>query len=207
MKDFEELGEHKVVKKEHKVTVEREDNWPAFIKLCMTVFGRSIITNGMSTFLSLYFIQVLLQSESVGNSALSIYFAIGAIATLVGGSLADHFGYTRMISISFAIFVPRMIIFTMTHHMIFAVIMLIPLAIAESLSYSPMVVLGQQYLPNHTGFASGITLGLAVSVGAILCPVLGVIADSYGLIMTLYVIAGIGFIVLLSSLLTKVELK
>ena len=59
--------------------------------------------------------------------------------------------------------------------------MLIFMTCGESLSYSPMVVLGQKYIPNHTGFASGITLGLAVSIGAALCPVLGYVSDAYGL--------------------------
>lgn len=150
--NVEENNEHE------QKSVDRQDNWPAFIKLCITVFGRSIITNGMSTFLALYFIQVLNQTESFGNSALSIYFVIGALAALIGGSLADRFGYRRMIIVSFAIFFPSLIIFTMTKSLSFAIIILAPLAIAESLSYSPMVVLGQQYLPNHTGFASGVTL-------------------------------------------------
>lgn len=79
--------------------------------------------------------------------------------------------------------------------------MLIPLTCAESLAYSPMVVLGQQSLPNHTGFASGVTLGLAVSVGAILCPILGIIADNYSLTMALYVIAAVGALSMLVSLL------
>lgn len=205
LKDFKELGGGTYIIDDEKNSDSQEitykkDNWGAFIKLCITVFGRSIITNGMSTFLALYFIQILNQNESFGNSALSIYFAIGALAALVGGSLADRFGYRKMIIISFAIFCPSLIIFTMTQNLLFAMTMLIPLAIAESLSYSPMVVLGQQYLPNHTGFASGITLGLAVSVGAILCPILGFIADGYGLTVALYVIVGISAISLINSL-------
>lgn len=206
LKDFKDLCENEKTNNveennEHKQkNVDRQDNWPAFIKLCITVFGRSIITNGMSTFLALYFIQVLNQPESFGNSALSIYFAIGALAALIGGSLADRFGYRRMIIVSFAIFFPSLIIFTMTKSLLFAIIILVPLAIAESLLYSPVVVLGQQYLPNHTGFASGVTLGLAVSVGAILCPVLGFVADGYGLTIAMYVIAGVYAVSLISLL-------
>lgn len=202
LKDFEDLGNKTPIHNcdnSKKMDI-KYDNWSGFIKLCITVFGRSIITNGMSTFLALYFIKVLNQSESFGNSALSIYFAIGALATLVGGSLADRFGYKKMIVISFMVFCPSLLVFTFTNNLSFAICMLIPLAIAESISYSPMVVLGQQYLPNHTGFASGVTLGLAVSVGAILCPILGYVADAYGLAVALYVIAGIAAISLISSL-------
>lgn len=111
MKDFKELGDKEKIdviddRNTPKVQFAEEiqDNWNAFIKLCVAVFGRSIITNGMSTFLALYFIQILNQSESFGNTTLSIYYGIGALATLIGGSIADKFGYTKIIKISFAIF-------------------------------------------------------------------------------------------------------
>ena len=45
-----------------------------------------------------------------------------------------------------------------------------------------MVVLGQKYLPNRVGFASGITLGLAVSIGGMVAPLVGWYADQHGLI-------------------------
>ena len=62
-----------------------------------------------------------------------------------------------------------------------------------------MVVLGQQYLPNRVGLASGITLGLAVSVGGITAPLLGKVGDMYGLETTFCVIALITLIPLISS--------
>ena len=42
---------------------------------------------------------------------------------------------------------------------------------------SILVVLGQEYLPGRVGTASGVTLGLAVSVGGVLTPALGFVAD------------------------------
>ena len=41
--------------------------------------------------------------------------------------------------------------------------------------------LGQEYLPNRLGTASGVTLGLAVSAGGIVAPALGALADGHGL--------------------------
>ena len=43
------------------------------------------------------------------------------------------------------------------------------------------MVLGQKYLARNIGFASGVTLGLATSMGGIFAPVLGWIADTHGL--------------------------
>ena len=79
------------------------------------------------------------------------------------------------------------------------ILCLIILGAALNLTYSPMVVLGQQYLPNRVGLASGITLGLAVSVGGITAPLLGKVGDMYGLETTFYVIALITLIPLISS--------
>jgi len=56
-------------------------------------------------------------------------------------------------------------------------------------SFSVTVVLGQQYLPNRTGLASGVTLGLAIGVGGLVATALGVLADARGLESVLWVIA------------------
>ena len=179
-KDFENLDILKVEKKEE-VKSEQKDDWVGFIKLCGVVFSRSILSNGLSTFLALYFIQQFSKSNSFASLILSVFYGMGSIATLLGGGIADRFGHRKMIRLSFCIFLPAIFIFTNTSHFIIALIMLVFMSCGESLSYSPMVVLGQKYLPNHTGFASGITLGLAVSIGAVLCPVLGYVSDAYGL--------------------------
>ena len=47
--------------------------------------------------------------------------------------------------------------------------------------FSSLVVLGQQYLAKNIGFASGVTLGLATSLGGVMAPLLGWIADHQGL--------------------------
>lgn len=44
--------------------------------------------------------------------------------------------------------------------------------------FSLQVTLGQDYLPSRVGTASGITLGLAVSVGGLVSPAIGSLADA-----------------------------
>ena len=60
-------------------------------------------------------------------------------------------------------------------------------------SQASFVVLGQEYLPNRIGLASGVTLGLAVSLGGGLSPVLGAIADAHGVATTILTIAALAF--------------
>ena len=59
--------------------------------------------------------------------------------------------------------------------------LLLPLGFSLYAPFSSMVVLGQKYLAKNIGFASGVTLGLATSMGGIVAPLLGWIADGYGL--------------------------
>jgi FSR family fosmidomycin resistance protein-like MFS transporter len=56
-------------------------------------------------------------------------------------------------------------------------------------SFSVTVILGQAYLPNHVGLASGVTLGLAIGLGGVSATILGAVADEWGLETALWTIA------------------
>ncbi len=179
------------------------DDWRAFGRLCFVIFGRSIMMCGMNTFLALYWIHELGQTERAGSAALSVYYAMGAICTLLGGRLADRFGCRRMIKISLSFFVPAVLLLVLTHNLYLASALLLPIVASLYFSYSPMVVLGQQYLPNHVGFASGVTLGLAISIGGIMAPVLGMVADRFSLSAAFCAMAALALIPLTASFFLK----
>jgi FSR family fosmidomycin resistance protein-like MFS transporter len=63
-----------------------------------------------------------------------------------------------------------------------------------------LVVLGQEYLPKRIGIASGVTLGLAVTIGGLAAPLFGYIGDHYGLIAVFGAIVACGLVALLASL-------
>ncbi|WP_371381249.1 MFS transporter [Sporomusa aerivorans] len=158
-----------------------KDEWAPFSRLTVVIFCRSIIFYSLNTFLPLYWINILQQSKAAGGSALTILFMIGAVSTLFGGQLADRFGYNKIIRIGFVALLPFLAVFTMVNNVALATILLIPIGMTLFAPNSPMTVLGQKYLPNRLGLASGVTLGLAVSVGGITAPMLGWFADKYGL--------------------------
>ena len=171
-----------------------KDHWGPFSLLTVILFGRSIVFYGLNTFLALYWINVLHQSKTVGSTALTILFAIGAIGTLIGGHLADRLGFKKVIRFSLIWLAPLLFAQTITRNVFVAAFCLIPIGLALFAPYSPMVVLGQKYLPNRLGLASGVTLGLAVSVGGIATPLLGRLADSHGLLSAMYVIAAVAIL-------------
>ena len=41
--------------------------------------------------------------------------------------------------------------------------------------------MGQEYLPGRLGVASGLTLGFGIGIGGFAVPILGLVADRYGL--------------------------
>ena len=74
---------------------------------------------------------------------------------------------------------------------IWARAILVPMAVFMFLPTSVLVVLGQEYLPHRVGMASGVTLGLAVSVGGMCAPLLGRLGDEYGMDRAFAVLLGV----------------
>lgn len=157
------------------------DFWGAFILLSVLVLFRSVIFYGINTFLPLFWINVLQQSKAAGASALTVFFASGVVGNLIGGRLADRVGFRPAILTEFALVMVLLPIFAYTSNPSWAIFLLIPIGLMFSASVGPLVVLGQSYLPNRIGLASGVTLGLAFSFGGITTPLFGWIADRHGL--------------------------
>jgi FSR family fosmidomycin resistance protein-like MFS transporter len=172
----------------------------AFSILTGIVFCRSSIFFGLNTFIPLLWINYYHASQTEGSIALAVFFLMGAIGTVIGGNLADRLGYVNIVRFGFVVLLPALLAFPFINNQALAMLLLVPIGFAVYMAFSPMVVLGQKYLPNSMGLASGVTIGLAVSVGGIIAPLLGVLADSYGLISAFYVIAIIPLIAIPLSL-------
>lgn len=169
------------------------DRWRPFGILTMVVSLRSTAFFGAVTFLPLFFINVLHASPAQGNGALTAMLLCGAIGTLVGGRMADHYERRGVVAFSIATvcaFAAILAVAGATHVDRLLVLVIAALfGFGISLSASVLVVLGQEYLPNRIGVASGVTLGLAVSVGGIAAPLFGLLGDRYGLSAVFYAIA------------------
>jgi len=177
----------------------QKDRWGAFIKMGVLITARSIIFSGISTFLILFAIDAFDISKPAGSALLSTYYGVAALSSLAGGKLADVTGYKKTLVLASVILVAGTVAFAFTHSLALAVVLTFVMGVGSSLGYSAMVTLGQLYLPNHVGLASGVTLGLSVSIGGILAPVLGMIGDMHGLRMVFYVMAALSVIPLLMS--------
>ena len=181
----------------------KRDDWPAFLRLCAPIFARSIVQNGINTFLPLYWVGVLLQTQQRGSLMLTVIAVLSAVAAFTGGRLADRFGFRRVIRAAFVMISPLMVLMLLTRNVWLATVVVIPLALALHLPHSPSIVLGQKYLPNRLGLASGVTLGLTVSMGGLFSPLLGKVGDNFGLATVMYVTAGVALIGFVGTLFLK----
>ncbi|GAA1220071.1 MFS transporter [Rhodoglobus aureus] len=173
------------------------DNWPAFLRLTAVVVVRSIIFFGLTSFLALYFIHDLGASTVQGGFALTLFLICGALGTFIGGWIADRWGRLKSIRLGFALAIPAMagIVLSPTwpHAMVFVALT----GISIFIPFAVFVILGQDYLPHRIGTASGVTIGLAVSIGGLFAPVLGWIADSIGLQPVLTILIALPLVALI----------
>ncbi|WP_166350624.1 MFS transporter [Phytoactinopolyspora limicola] len=152
------------------------DDWSSFTRLSLAVVCRSIVFVGLSTFIALYAQQRMDAGTAAGTAALFVLYLGGAVGTVLGGRLARRWDRVVVVRWSYLLSVVAV-----------AGVVVVPgpalyvfVALTSAGLYVPFslqITLAQDYLPNRVGTASGITLGLAVSVGGVLSPALGRLAD------------------------------
>ena len=155
----------------------RDDDVRSFVKMTLAVVFRSIAFIGLSTFIALYARQRMGAGSATGTAALFILYFGGIVGSVLGGSLASRWDRVRVsrwsylvtaIAIAGVVWAPGPAIYLFV-------------AMASAGLYVPFslqVTLAQDYLPSRVGTASGITLGLTVSIGGLASPILGALADA-----------------------------
>jgi len=161
------------------------DDWHRFGWLTGVVVCRSILFFGMASFLELYVISRFHQSHTVASAALTTFSAAGVIATLAGGRLADRHGRVRTIRYGYALAVPGLVGLVLAPSLALLFCAAVVCGLGTYLPFAVHTTLAQEYLPTRIGTASGVTLGLAVSAGGAVSPLLGLLADTSGLSVAL----------------------
>jgi FSR family fosmidomycin resistance protein-like MFS transporter len=175
------------LKKGAKAPAHVPDDWSAFGRLTAFVMVRSTAYLGLVSFIPLYFVHVVHVSPAIGDSVLTAYLLAGIAGTIVGGPLADRHGRRPVIFVSMAATLVCVALLALTTNgtgvlpLVAGFVFALALGFFIAGSQAPTIVLAQDYLPNRLGMASGVTLGLAVSVGGMFSPVLGAIGDRFGL--------------------------
>ena len=192
--------EQDLVKNAQKNNVEQEDR-RGFLLLLLLLFLRSSGWFSLTAFLSLYYMHSFGVQDEIASIINGVVFIFGTLATFLGGTISDLFGFRKLIVVSSFASLPFIFIFVLSHNPILSTMGLIPFAFLFFTAMSPCVVLGQKFLCHHVGMSTGFTIGLSMSFGGMIAPLLGKVGDSYGIENIMYIVCALICFASLSTLL------
>lgn len=198
--DTDAIGESK---SSAKSTNSGTNDWVSFGKLFFVIASRSILFSVLSIFIPILYITVINGEASASSLALTMYFAMGAVLTYMGGALSDKLGFLKTVRLGNLIFLPSVLVFIFVPNIWSFFGAMIPMAFGVFSQYGPITVLGQKYLAKNAGFASGITLGLGITLGGLVAPYIGHLADIYDVQTALITLIPVGLMGLLMSFWLK----
>lgn len=179
------------------------NDWVSFGKLFFVIASRSILFSVLSIFIPILYITVINGEASASSLALTMYFAMGAVLTYMGGALSDKLGFLKTVRLGNLIFLPSVLVFIFVPNIWGFFGAMIPMAFGVFSQYGPITVLGQKYLAKNAGFASGITLGLGITLGGLVAPYIGHLADIYDVQTALMTLIPVGLMGLFMSFWLK----
>ena len=198
--DTDAIGESK---SSAKSTNSGTNDWVSFGKLFFVIASRSILFSVLSIFIPILYITVINGEASASSLALTMYFAMGAVLTYMGGALSDKLGFLKTVRLGNLIFLPSVLVFIFVPNIWGFFGAMIPMAFGVFSQYGPITVLGQKYLAKNAGFASGVTLGLGITLGGLVSPYIGHLADIYDVQTALMTLIPVGLMGLLMSFWLK----
>ncbi|MGW1656801.1 MFS transporter [Streptomyces atratus] len=156
------------------------DDKASFVKLSLAVVFRSIVFVGLSTFISLYARQRTGGGMASGTAALFVLYVGGVLGSVLGGSLANRWDRVTVARWSYLLTIAAVAGTVFVPGPAFYVFVALTSA-GLYVPFSLHVTLGQDYLPTRVGTASGVMLGLTVSIGGLVSPLIGSMADATSL--------------------------
>ncbi|MCR5176300.1 MAG: MFS transporter [Anaerovibrio sp.] len=184
------------------VAIQKND-WSAFSRLTVFVIVRAALYTALMTFLPLYCVDILGQSNATGSVSITVLAMVGIFTNWLGGYAADRWGNSVVLRIGMIIMGFALLAFNFNENIILMYLLVALAGFSLYACVGPMVVLGQTYLAKNIGIASGVTLGIGFSAGGMIAPVLGWIADIYTLNHVFYILPFFALIGLLVTFTLK----
>lgn len=143
------------------------------------MMSRSWTMLGVQSYVPIWYEQLGYSATFYSALATAIILA-SAIGTIGSGKLADRFGRRAIIIVSLVLSVPALWLFAeFTGPIAFVTGPLVGFLAAST---GPlMLVMAQQLMVGRAGVAAGLVLGLGFVTGALGVPVMGAVADAYGM--------------------------
>lgn len=178
----------------------KRDRWGAFGVVLGALSVRSIVFYGVTSFFPLYLVATFGASEDSASLLITVFSICGACATASSGFVARRIATPKLMVACFALMAAALIAFVLSGDAWLCVAAVMVLALCVNMFNPPAIALGQSYLPAHLGMASGLSFGVAVAVGGIASPLLGVLGDATGLVPVIWILVLCAIIGLVCSL-------
>jgi MFS transporter, FSR family, fosmidomycin resistance protein len=156
--------------------------------LVAAVILRSWVHSGLTSFVPFYYVNVLGGQEVDTWRLLTTFLLAGVVGTALGAPLAEKVGPKRFFVVSVALTTPLTLWFLQASGPWMYLAMALDGAFLVS-TWSVVMVMAQQILPDRSGMVSGLMVGFAIGTGGIGAAVLGAVADRWGVSTVLYIVA------------------
>ncbi len=158
------------------------------VLLVLFVVLRSWVMLGMASFIPLYFTGVRHLDPRYGGVVASVFLGSGVVGTLVGGVAADRWGRRAMLILSMVILPP--LLWGIARLSGIWVLLAAGVAgMAGVSTFAVVMVIAQELVPARIGMISGLLIGFAVGMGGVGVTALGAVADRWGLLTAMDIIA------------------
>jgi len=154
---------------------------PLMVLLLFTslVAARSWVQTSMTAFLPKYLGDLGFRPSLYGGVT-SLFMGASAIAGVLGGMLADRYGKRSVVSLSLMLAAPPLALIPNYQSAGMITLLSFWAGGALGVSYSILVVLGQNMFPRREGMASGLVLGFTFASGSIGALFSGMLVDLAG---------------------------
>lgn len=175
--------------------------------LLILIFSKYFFSAGITNYFQFYAIRTFGIAEGESQLLLFYFLLATAVATLLGGILADLWGKLAVIRLSVLGSIPLALL--LPHVDMWATVFLLILCgFLLSLSFSPILVYAQELMPHKIGAVSGLFYGFAMGMSGLGAAMLGMLADVHGIAYVYKVISLLpllGLVVLFFSPKSKVD--
>ena len=163
--------------------------WKAVFVIWLIAVLRSVTDVSLRSFYPILFMQDGHSLVSVG-AVLSLHTAGGSLAALVCGAYVDRRGYKSLYYLSFALATPCLLLFLHSNGFwVYPLSFIVGFVLLATMF--PAVALATQIAPKNRSLASSITLGFALGTGGMIAPLVGRLAEHFGLLTVMGYIAAI----------------
>ncbi len=162
--------------------------WRPLSVLVAAVVVRSWAHTGVVAYLPFYYVHVLGGDPLRVGNLLSTFLLCGVAGTMLGAPVAERVGPKPFFVATVALVTPLAVWCLFATGLWLFVAVGVTGAFLLS-TWSVVMVMAQQILPDRSGMASGLMAGFAIGMGGVGAAVLGLVADHWGVSMVLWIVA------------------